>query len=83
MTSPRLHLASSLVLELKLTCPLPLFLVVYADLEWKLIYVGSGESEKFDQELDSCMVSDSLSFERERKLNTRDPRPSRRVSRRA
>jgi len=26
------------------------------DLEWKLIYVGSAESEEYDQELDSCMV---------------------------
>jgi len=26
------------------------------DLEWKLTYVGSAESESFDQELDSCMV---------------------------
>lgn len=27
-----------------------------ADIEWKLIYVGSAESEDYDQELDSCMV---------------------------
>ena len=26
------------------------------DIEWKLIYVGSAESEDYDQELDSCMV---------------------------
>ncbi len=26
------------------------------DLEWKLIYVGSAESEQFDQELESIMV---------------------------
>ena len=26
------------------------------DLEWKLVYVGSAESESFDQELDTCMV---------------------------
>ena len=26
------------------------------DLEWKLIYVGSSTSTKFDQELDSCLV---------------------------
>lgn len=26
------------------------------DLEWKLIYVGSADSESFDQELDTCMV---------------------------
>ncbi|GAA5889668.1 hypothetical protein JCM16303_003050 [Sporobolomyces ruberrimus] len=26
------------------------------DLEWKLTYVGSAESESFDQELDTCMV---------------------------
>jgi histone chaperone ASF1 len=25
------------------------------DLEWKLVYVGSANSEDFDQELDSCM----------------------------
>ncbi len=27
-----------------------------ADLEWKLIYVGSPESEKYDQVLDSVLV---------------------------
>ncbi|BGP51491.1 Histone chaperone asf1 [Rhodotorula kratochvilovae] len=26
------------------------------DLEWKLTYVGSAESDSFDQELDTCMV---------------------------
>lgn len=26
------------------------------DIEWKLIYVGSAESESYDQELDTCMV---------------------------
>lgn len=26
-----------------------------SDLEWKLIYVGSAQSEEYDQELDSCM----------------------------
>ncbi|PWN50874.1 anti-silencing protein [Violaceomyces palustris] len=26
------------------------------DIEWKLIYVGSAESEQYDQELDNCMV---------------------------
>ncbi|PWN26182.1 histone chaperone ASF1 [Jaminaea rosea] len=26
------------------------------DLEWKLIYVGSAEDEKYDQELDNCLV---------------------------
>lgn len=26
-----------------------------ADLEWRLIYVGSAQSEDYDQELDSCM----------------------------
>jgi len=26
-----------------------------ADLEWRLIYVGSAKSEEYDQELDSCM----------------------------
>lgn len=28
----------------------------FADLEWKLTYVGSAESEKYDQELDSVLV---------------------------
>lgn len=27
-----------------------------ADLEWKLIYVGSAESEEYDQVLDSVLV---------------------------
>lgn len=27
-----------------------------ADLEWKLTYVGSAESDSYDQELDTCMV---------------------------
>lgn len=31
-------------------------LVVSEDIEWKLIYVGSAESSKYDQELDACMV---------------------------
>lgn len=31
-------------------------LVLLADLEWKLTYVGSAESEKYDQELDSVLV---------------------------
>lgn len=26
------------------------------DIEWKLIYVGSAEDEKYDQELDNCLV---------------------------
>lgn len=29
---------------------------VLADLEWKIIYVGSAESEEFDQILDSVLV---------------------------
>lgn len=29
---------------------------ISADLEWKLTYVGSAESEKYDQELDSVLV---------------------------
>lgn len=33
-----------------------LFLSLSADIEWKLIYVGSAESEQYDQELDNCMV---------------------------
>ena len=35
----------------KLTCSR-----CFADLEWKLIYVGSPESEKYDQTLDSVLV---------------------------
>lgn len=31
-------------------------LVLGSDLEWKLIYVGSPESEKYDQVLDSVLV---------------------------
>ena len=31
-------------------------LCLFADLEWKLIYVGSAESEKYDQVLDSVLV---------------------------
>lgn len=30
--------------------------LLFADLEWKLIYVGSPESEKHDQVLDSVLV---------------------------
>lgn len=26
------------------------------DIEWKLVYVGSAENVKMDQELDACMV---------------------------
>lgn len=26
------------------------------DIEWKLVYVGSAGDEKYDQELDNCMV---------------------------
>lgn len=33
-----------------------MYLWLTADIEWKLIYVGSAESEEYDQELDSCMV---------------------------
>lgn len=29
---------------------------ILADLEWKIIYVGSAESEEFDQILDSVLV---------------------------
>ena len=32
-----------------------------ADLEWRLIYVGSAKSEEYDQELDSCMGEYSAS----------------------
>lgn len=28
----------------------------YVDLEWKIIYVGSAESEEYDQVLDSVLV---------------------------
>lgn len=33
-----------------------LILHVLTDLEWKIIYVGSAESEEFDQILDSVLV---------------------------
>jgi len=39
----------------RLTLP-PRPLLTTADLEWKLTYVGSAESDSFDQELDTCMV---------------------------
>lgn len=32
------------------------FLFFYVDLEWKIIYVGSAESEEYDQVLDSVLV---------------------------
>lgn len=32
------------------------FLLFYVDLEWKIIYVGSAESEEYDQVLDSVLV---------------------------
>lgn len=35
-------------------CGDPLF--VYADLEWKLVYVGSAENEQYDQELEDVFV---------------------------
>ena len=31
-------------------------MVYIADLEWKIIYVGSAESEEFDQTLDTVLV---------------------------
>ena len=31
-------------------------LVVFVDLEWKVVYVGSAESEEYDQVLDSILV---------------------------
>lgn len=35
----------------------PLFpLLIYVDLEWKIIYVGSASSEAHDQTLDSVLV---------------------------
>lgn len=34
----------------------PVVAHVPADLEWKIIYVGSAESEEFDQILDSVLV---------------------------
>ena len=30
--------------------------VVFLDLEWKIIYVGSAESEEYDQTLDTVVV---------------------------
>lgn len=32
------------------------FIINFADLEWKMIYVGSAESEEFDQVLDTIYV---------------------------
>lgn len=32
------------------------FSFFYVDLEWKIIYVGSAESEEYDQVLDSVLV---------------------------
>ncbi|ORY45429.1 histone chaperone ASF1 [Leucosporidium creatinivorum] len=49
------------------------------DLEWKLTYVGSAESESFDQELDTCMVGpvpvgvNSFEFEAAAPLPSRIP----------
>jgi hypothetical protein len=31
-------------------------MIHFADLEWKLIYVGSAEDEKYDQVLESVLV---------------------------
>lgn len=30
--------------------------LIVLDLEWKLVYVGSADSNSYDQELDTCMV---------------------------
>jgi len=38
-----------------------MYQLTIADLEWKLVYVGSANSEDFDQELDSCMGQSPLS----------------------
>jgi len=35
--------------------------ISFADIEWKLLYVGDAKSEEYDQELDSCMGEYSLS----------------------
>ncbi|GAA5878313.1 hypothetical protein JCM8547_006231 [Rhodosporidiobolus lusitaniae] len=49
------------------------------DLEWKLTYVGSAESDSFDQELDTCMVGpvpvgvNSFEFEAAPPLPSRIP----------
>ncbi|GAA5856194.1 hypothetical protein JCM9279_000932 [Rhodotorula babjevae] len=49
------------------------------DLEWKLTYVGSAESDSFDQELDTCMVGpvpvgvNSFEFEAAAPLPSRIP----------
>lgn len=53
--------------------------VFHIDLEWKLIYVGSADSESFDQELDTCMVGpvpvgiNSFEFEAAAPLPSRIP----------
>lgn len=33
-----------------------ILLILHADLEWKLIYVGSAEDETYDQQLESVLV---------------------------
>lgn len=33
-----------------------MYLLFFIDLEWKIIYVGSAESEEYDQILDSVLV---------------------------
>ncbi|KAI5475712.1 hypothetical protein MNV49_001005 [Pseudohyphozyma bogoriensis] len=51
----------------------------WAHLEWKLVYVGSAESESYDQELDTCMVGpvpvgvNSFEFEAAAPLPSRIP----------
>lgn len=37
-------------------CLTPCVSVVTTDLEWKIIYVGSAESEEYDQTLDTVVV---------------------------
>ncbi len=46
------------------------------DLEWKMVYVGSAESESYDQELDSVLVG-PVPLGINRFVFQGDPRPTR------
>lgn len=43
-------------LDFVLTPVIALYLCCSTDLEWKIIYVGSAESEEYDQTLDTVVV---------------------------
>ncbi|KAE8213823.1 hypothetical protein CF327_g2696 [Tilletia walkeri] len=52
MTNATANFADPYIFRVTFECISPLS----EDIEWKLIYVGSAASSKYDQELDSCMV---------------------------